>query len=131
MRILVVDDDEISRIKLTTLFAAYGQVDSAPDGESACAMFESAHKDLSPYGLVTMDVEMPGMNGPEAVKRMREVEEALGLFSAKGAKILMVTVKKEMKTVSNSYHEGCDGYLTKPTTPEDVVRALAELGLRN
>ena len=130
MRILVVDDDYVSRVKLLTLLGAYGQCDGAPNGEIAVKLFEEAHKELVPYDLVTMDIEMPVMNGHETVSRIREIERALQLNSQQAAKILMVTVHKAMKQVASSYQEGCDGYLTKPTTPEDLKKTLLEVGFQ-
>jgi len=131
MRILVVDDDYVSRVKLLTLLGAYGQCDSAPNGEIAVKLFEEAHKELVPYDLVTMDIEMPVMNGHETIARMREAERALQLTGPQAVKILMVTVHKTIKQVASSYEEGCDGYLTKPTTPEDLKKTLAEVGFKS
>ena len=130
MRILVVDDDYVSRSKLAALLAPYGQCDSSPNGEIALKLFEEAQKELAPYELVTMDIEMPGMNGEEVVKQMRKVEESLQVPTLDSVKILMVTVKHALKDVSASYYHGCNGYLIKPTTPEGLREALAEIGIK-
>ena len=129
MRILVVDDDYVSRVKLVALLGQYGQCDNAPCGEIAIKLFEQAQKSGVPYNLVTMDIEMPDMDGQAVVKQMRAQESALGLVSSKQAKILMVTAKTALKEVSTSYHEGCDGYLTKPTTPQGLKDALKEVNI--
>ncbi len=128
MRILVVDDDYVSRSKLAALLASYGQCDSSPNGEIALKLFEEAHKESAPYELVTMDIEMPGMNGEEVVTQMRKIEEDLHVQDS--AKILMVTVKRTLKDVSASYYRGCSGYLIKPTTPDGLKAALGEVGIK-
>ncbi len=129
MRILVVDDDYVSRVKLATILNSYGQCDSAPSGEIALMLFEEAHKELVPYDLITMDIEMPGMSGQETTDKIRKVEQALQLGAQQAVKILMVTVKTAFKEVSSSYNRGCNGYLTKPATPEEIKSALVEIGI--
>jgi len=129
MRILIVDDDYVSRSKLKAILGLQGDCDCAASGEIALKMFEAADKEMMPYNLVTVDVEMPEMNGKELVAQLRQWEEKHGVGLTERAKILMVTIKKELRTVSASYSEGCDGYLVKPVTPETVAQALKEIGM--
>jgi two-component system chemotaxis response regulator CheY len=129
MRILIVDDDYVSRTKLSALLAAYGQCDAVPNGEIALKMFQEAHKELVPYELVTMDVEMPEISGHDVVGQMRDIERALQIPGGSEVKVLMVTVKKELKEVSTAYKHGCTGYITKPVTPENLKKAVADIGI--
>jgi two-component system chemotaxis response regulator CheY len=125
MKILAVDDDVISRTKLEVLLAAYGRCDTASGGRKALEMFRAAHAAGEPYELVTMDIDMPDMSGKQVVGRMREMEEELG--AARNATILMVTVMDDLKSISSSFWKGCEGYITKPVTPEDILTALSKL----
>lgn len=125
----MVDDEIVCRTKLAELYSRYGSCDKAPNGEIAMKLFQEAHKELVPYDLVSMDVEMPGMTGTEVVRRMREIETLLDVPPAKAAKVLMVTTREDIKTVAQSYGEGCDEYLNKPATSDDVREALLNLGL--
>ena len=59
MRILVVDDDFVSREKLKAILAPYGDVESAEDGEAAVRMFEAARLRLS-VRPSTMRLTPPG-----------------------------------------------------------------------
>jgi two-component system, chemotaxis family, chemotaxis protein CheY len=122
MRILIVDDDYVSRAKLSTILSEYGQCDNAPSGEIAVKLFEAAHQEMVPYDLVTMDIEMPGMNGQEAVDAIRKLEQGLLSSDMKPAAILMVTGRAAPEEVSSSYYRGCNGYLTKPISPEKIKR---------
>ena len=130
MRILVVDDDYVSRTKLKKTVSKYGDVDTAPSGEIAFQMFDVAHKENVPYALLTVDVEMPGMHGQDLVKKIRDAETGKALQDNDRAKILMVTIKKDAHTVASSYYEGCEGYVAKPVTPESVEQALAAIGIK-
>ena len=130
MRILIVDDDYVSRTKLSNLLAAYGQCDNAPNGEIAVKLFEVAHKELVPYDLITMDIVMPNMTGQDTVQALRAIEKKVCLTAEKETKILMVTGTRSPKDILSSYYEGCNGYLTKPYNLNDVQKALADLGIQ-
>jgi two-component system, chemotaxis family, chemotaxis protein CheY len=130
MRILVVDDDYVSRVKLSELLVPYGHRDAAPNGDIAIRLFDEAHKELAPYDLVTMDIGMPGMGGQEVVACLREKEKSWGMARESAAKIIMVTGRDSVKDVWSSYFEGCDGYLTKPIKPESLKKALAQAGCK-
>lgn len=129
MKILIVDDDVVARTKLAELCAPYGECTKAVDGQEGLKFFEDAHKESVPFDLITMDVEMPGISGQEAVKRIRDIEQLLGIQTAKQVKILMVTSRRELKHVSSAYNQGCDEYLNKPATVEDVKDKLKKIGL--
>ncbi len=129
MRILIVDDDYVSRIKLKELMAKYGDCDAAGDGELAIKMVESAFREGIPYKLITMDIEMPGMSGQEALNKIRQLEKSSKILPNKEAKILMVTGKEDIKNVSKSYGGGCDGYCTKPFTDKSIEKTLKEIGV--
>ncbi len=129
MRILVVDDDYVSRVKLSQLLGAYGHCDNAPNGEIAVLLFEEAHKELAPYNLVTMDIEMPGMSGRDVVAELRKKEQEWETPARLFAKIIMVTAKDSAKDVVSSYYQGCDGYLAKPVDQAKLKKALAEVRL--
>jgi two-component system chemotaxis response regulator CheY len=130
MRILIVDDDYVSRVKLSKLLSAYGHCDSSPNGDIAIRLFESAYEESVPYELVTMDIEMPDMIGQEVVTRFRELEKSWAIAPDAVTKILMVTAKRTVRDIASSYYEGCDGYVTKPTKPDDLYQALAKIGFK-
>ena len=77
-----------------------------------------------------MDIEMPTMNGPEVVAKIRELERTFKISGSKEVKIMMATSRDDMKMVSNSYEGGCNAYITKPATPEKIKKAFEELGLK-
>jgi two-component system chemotaxis response regulator CheY len=66
------------------------------------------------YDLICMDIMMPEMDGREAVRQVRALEESHGIFSSSGAKIVMTTAVEEIKEVIHCFQELCDAYLMKP-----------------
>ena len=127
MRILVVDDDYVSRTKLKSLLSAYGDCDAVPNGEIALQMFEKAFKESVPYNLITMDIEMPDLSGQEVVHSIRQWELENKVKPSQQVKILMITIKNDVNDIMSSFKEGCEWYLTKPVTPENLREALAKV----
>ncbi len=129
IRILIVDDDYISRLQAKALLGAYGDCDGVPNGKIALDMYECALAEKMPYHLVTMDILMPGMSGQDVVAGIRRIEEQRKLPSERECKILMLTSQKTMRDVSSSYYEGCSQYVNKPLRQEDLAKAMTEMGL--
>jgi two-component system chemotaxis response regulator CheY len=71
-----------------------------------------------------MDIMMPEMDGREAVRRVRGMEEAKGILSNNGAKIIMTTAVTDMKEVIRCFRELCDSYLMKPI---DLAQLLSQM----
>ena len=69
-----------------------------------------------------MDIMMPVMDGREAVRQVRAIEEARGIRSTDGAKIVMTRALDDLKEVSRCFDELCDAYLVKPI---DLGKLLA------
>jgi two-component system, chemotaxis family, chemotaxis protein CheY len=130
MRILVVDDDLVARTQIKSLFAAYGNTDAAQDGESALALFEKAHAEGAPYGLIALDVHMPGLSGQDVIKRIRQWEAERSLTApGLAARILMISARGDRNNITSSFKEGCEGYLIKPVTPEKLEITLRQIPL--
>lgn len=135
MNMLVVDDELVSRIKVTKLLSAYGSCTAVEDGPAALCMFGFAHGIGKPYDLIALDVEMPGLRGQEVVHAIRKWETRLGVECpeeypiAQNVKIAMVTASRDMDVISSSYEQLCDDYIVKPVTPEKILESLVKMGL--
>jgi two-component system chemotaxis response regulator CheY len=57
---------------------------------------------------------MPEMDGKEAVKRVRALEQANGVGVTRAVKIIMTNASKDIRDVLQSFDELCDAYLFKP-----------------
>lgn len=128
MRILVVDDEIVSRTKLKRLISSFGEPDTAKSGEEALEMFYKGHQEEKPYRLITMDIDMPGLSGQEVVARIRTFEETLKIFAPEDrVRILMVSGMTETKEIMSSFREGCSGFLTKPFNIDSLTETLKKI----
>jgi two-component system chemotaxis response regulator CheY len=131
MKTLIVEDDFTSRLLLQELLKSYGPSHIAVNGKEAVEAVRFALEVGEPYDLICLDIMMPEMDGQEALQKIREQEEARGILSSKGAKIVMTTALADLKNVSAAYHSLCDAYLTKPIQKAKLIEELRKLALIN
>jgi len=63
MRILIVEDEKISRMHMTKIASIYGKCDIATDGEMAIDLIRNAFKNKKPYDLIFLDIILPKLSG--------------------------------------------------------------------
>ena len=124
MKMLIVDDDFISRNLLQEVLKDYGSTHIAANGKEAVKAVRAAMASGKPYNLICLDIMMPEMDGQQALKQIRNLEEAEGINSTNGAKIIMTTALGDAKNAIASFKSLCDGYVVKPI---DVDKLLGEL----
>lgn len=129
MRILVVDDEQVSRQKMTKILLAHGECDAVDSGGTAVDLFEMALKENRPFALVALDIAMPDMDGTEALSRIRAMEREKGVEKKDRTRVLMVTAHADQATILKCAKAGCDDYIVKPFTPEIIRKKLSKLGL--
>jgi DNA-binding NarL/FixJ family response regulator len=113
MRILICDDHPVTRDGLRSALAEAEDVEvvgEAASGEEAIA----AAEELSP-DVVFMDVRMPGMNGIEATRKIREVQPE--------SKIILFTVDESRASIAEAIQAGVSGYLLKEASVDELVNA--------
>ena len=111
-RILVVDDEPEAIELLQEFLVAKGyEVLTASSGEEAVQKV----KEERPH-LILLDVRMPKMNGLEALKRVREIDQEVG--------VIMVTAVNEEETGRQALQMGAFDYITKPLDLKYLERSL-------
>ena len=127
MKTLIVEDDFTSRLLLQELLKGYGPTHIAVNGKEAVEAARTALDAGDPYELICLDIMMPEMDGQQALLEIRGLEEARGINSSKGAKIMMTTALNDLKNVSAAYASLCDAYLTKPIQKAKLIGELRNL----
>lgn len=116
-RILVVDDEPHLRNGLRRILSEEGyEVMTAPDGETALALATEKKPDI-----VLLDIMMPGMDGREVCRRLREV--------ATEAQIIYLTAKVEPNGPLQSKHlrSEADAFIAKPTTSKRILSKIESM----
>ncbi|MBN2723066.1 MAG: response regulator [Deltaproteobacteria bacterium] len=128
MKILVVEDDYISRTVLIRQLSVYGECDVAVNGTEALLAFDEAWESQTRYDLICLDIMMPEMDGQEVLARRREKETERGVEGFDGVKIVMTTALGDKDNIIKAFHNQCEGYLVKPVVPEKLNSVMVELG---
>jgi len=129
MKILIAEDDFTSRLLMQEYLKSFGLARIAVNGREAVEVFREALETGQPYDLVCLDIMMPGMDGQQALKEIRGLEEAKGIFSTDGAKIIMTTALDDLQEKISAFSGLCDGYLTKPIQKEKLFNELRKFEL--
>ena len=124
LRMLAVEDDVSNRLLLKSLLSRYGECDVAANGREAVEAFRSRADRRAPYDLICMDIMMPEMDGREAVRQVRALEQSDSISPACGVKIIIMTALDEMKEVIGCFLDFSDAYLVKPVNLVTLLRYL-------
>ena len=130
LRILIVDDSSSARHLVSQHLIAHGSCEQARDGLEAVELVERALTDEEPFDLIIMDVEMPRLNGIEAVKRINALFEARDVPEPQRARIIMLSTHGDPgRVLKAQYDAGAHLYVTKPFKPDTLIQAMASLDL--
>ena len=117
--ILLVEDNELNREIAMEILNEYGfLVDTAENG--AVAVEKMKHSSPGDYDLVLMDVQMPVMNGYEATKQIRALDNP----ALAGITILAMTANAFDEDRKKALECGMDGFLSKPIVIEELITTL-------
>lgn len=119
--ILVVDDMATNRMLVrTALNNSKYKILEAKDGEEALRLLNDHNVDV-----VLLDVNMPGINGFEVCKRIRQTEQM------KLLPVIMLTSEEDTDSIVNGINSGATDYLTKPFHPNELMARLAAAAERS
>ncbi len=112
LKLLVVDDETTLRTLVRAELESRGfDVDDAESGEMALDRLNSRH-----YNLVVLDIRMPGMDGLEVLRHIRQHDLA--------DKVVMLTGVDELKLARESLKLGANDFLTKPSGVKNLFTCI-------
>lgn len=115
MRILIVEDERLLAETVKTLLESRGfTAETAYDGESGLAYGE-----LGIYDLIILDVMLPGLDGRQVVRRLRE--------KRCGTPVLMLTARSGLEDRVEGLNAGADYYLAKPFDARELLACVNAL----
>jgi DNA-binding NarL/FixJ family response regulator len=113
-KILIVDDHEVVRDGLKNILTSLDNISiagEAGNGEDAVKMYTSLKPDI-----VIMDISMPGMNGIEATRVIKEKDP--------DARILILTMHDNQEYLNQIIRSGAKGFILKNTDKEELLEAV-------
>ncbi len=115
MRILIAEDEPVSRLRLERMLGKWGyDVTAVADGDAAWQALTGAGAPR----LAILDWEMPGRDGVAICRELRQLEDAPYVY------IILLTARTELDDLVEALNEGADDYLSKPFEPHELEARL-------
>jgi CheY-like chemotaxis protein len=119
--VLVVDDDEVIRRLIAVNLQLEGfEVETAVDGQDCLDRVT----DIAP-DVITLDVMMPRLDGWETAIRLRRSPDTAHI------KVVLISARAQEDDKARGARVGADAYLTKPFDPNEMIRVVRELAVRD
>src|SRR5262249_43022430 len=120
--VLIVDDNAVNRRVLHDLLLRWKMRPTVVNsGSAALRALEEANGNSQPFALVLLDANMPGMDGFEVARRIRD-EARLG-----GATIMMLSSSGQYDESNRCREAGIASYLTKPVDQRELLGAIGRV----
>ncbi len=118
LHVLIADDHPLFRHGIATLLNTTPDLEvvgEAKTGEEVITLADALQPDV-----IVMDIQMPGMNGIQATRRI--------VHASPHIRILVVTMFEDDTSVFNAMRSGAHGYILKDAEKEDILRAVRAVG---
>ena len=122
LSVLVVEDNEVNAIVVEGFLDHMGhEVTVAPTGEAAVEAIRSR-----PFDVVLMDISLPGIDGVEATRRIRNLDRP----ACGDLPIVAMSAHVFQNEIAHVLDAGMNAFVGKPVSPERLAEALAQVVLR-
>ena len=122
LSVLVVEDNEINAIVVEGFLDHMGhEVTVVPTGEAAVEAVRN-----EPVDVVLMDISLPGIDGVEATRRIRNLDES----TCRDLPVIAMSAHVFQNEIAHVLDAGLDAFVGKPVSPERLAEALAQVVLR-
>jgi DNA-binding response OmpR family regulator len=113
--ILIVDDEKNIRLTLSQSLETLGaEIDTAVNGEEALTKLKG-----SEFGLILLDIRMPGMDGMEVLRKVRDIRPDI--------RIIMITAYGTVESAVEAMKLGAVDFLQKPFDPEEIRELVSRV----
>ncbi len=124
---LIVEDVFLIQRVIERFIEPYGVFTVSNNGKEALKKYAEFFFNGNAFNLVCLDIYLPEMNGLDVLSNIRKFEDEIKLKSEERCKIIIISSVTHPATVQQAYKLGCDYYVAKPFSKEDIVNALKKI----
>lgn len=123
LKLIIIEDSSFARLVLSNYMHDFGytNVDYPEDGAEGWELIAESLVDDEPYDVVITDLNMPGLDGLELIKRIKSDPGSANL------KILVISAEAEQAVIDNVLNAGAQKFLVKPVAKNDLKEAIESI----
>jgi CheY-like chemotaxis protein/HPt (histidine-containing phosphotransfer) domain-containing protein len=129
IKTLVIDDDQVCRQRVRMIVQDFCECDFADDGKQGYDKYRKTLEEGQPFQLITLDIQMPKLDGHETLSAIRLLEQQHGIEGLDGVKVIMITSQHHSSHIFSAFRGGCEAYVIKTNLGEKLPEEMARLGL--
>ncbi len=129
MKILIADDDQITRRLVRDVLEQTSEVQEASDGGEVIAAVSQAWDEGEPFQCMILDIGMPICDGLDALIAIRNMEDERGVKPENRMHIVMLTGSSAPGDLYDAHMLDSEAYLMKPIDRDRLVRTLEHVGV--
>jgi putative nucleotidyltransferase with HDIG domain len=129
VKILIVDDDPVTRSLLKKQISDLAECREAESGQAAVEAYRDSLEKNDPFQIITLDIMMPDMDGQKVLETIRGIEKEKNLTKKERVRILMISSRSDKETIITCVRLGCDDYIAKPFERDIIIKKMKKLGL--
>lgn len=114
---------------LQELLKRHGQVVVAKDGLEALDEIRKSYQTARIFDLICLDIMMPKMDGHQALREIRIIEQEMKISYSSRSVIFMTTALRDERTRNDAFGNSCDAYIIKPVRADELEFKLNKVGL--
>lgn len=126
MKSLIIDDEFVSLMKLSSILSNYGECVHATHGKQSIDLFNKALKMNAPFNLVVIDIYLPDILGTKLLSYLNTKERKANVQPS--IKII-ITAKSSLKNVKEATKNHCNAFILKPIKKDNFLKKLIDLDL--
>jgi CheY-like chemotaxis protein/HPt (histidine-containing phosphotransfer) domain-containing protein len=129
LRALVIDDDTVCRQRLRSILEGFFDCSFAVNGQQGLEEYIESRTHGNAYDFITLDINMPELNGHETLEAIRQWEYDNGVEGLDAVKVVMTTSEDASKHIFSSFRQGCEAYVVKSGMGDKLLDEITKLGL--
>ncbi|MBF0120772.1 MAG: response regulator transcription factor [Desulfobacterales bacterium] len=130
MKILIAEDDLAFTEFIKKSIEKFGECITVDNGAASITAFMNAVNNNDFFDLIIHDIEIPRINGLDAIAIIRQIEKVIHPQKKEKTKIIVISGHSDKDNVIGCFKAGCDKYIVKPFDIVKLFAILESLGIK-